>query len=82
LLLQKVIEAVALLKDNPCMIATTIAKKRRIRGRKLVIQKQEKTFPLGSLLKYLTPDRDREQLAIVAGCVRGPVNLVIPFSGI
>jgi len=29
-------------------------------------------FPRGSLLKYLTPERDREQLAILKGCVQGP----------
>jgi len=29
-------------------------------------------FPRGSLLKYLTPERDREQLAILKGCVQHP----------
>lgn len=29
-------------------------------------------FPRGSLLKYLTPERDKEQLAILKGCVQGP----------
>src|SRR5258708_2422803 len=29
-------------------------------------------FPRGSLLKYITPERDKEQLAILKGCVRGP----------
>ena len=29
-------------------------------------------FPRGSLLKYLTPQRDREQLEILKGCVLGP----------
>ena len=43
-----------------------------IRGRKLVPQKSKETFPRGSLLKYLTPERDREQLAILSGCVQGP----------
>ena len=29
-------------------------------------------FPRGSLLKYMTPERDKEQLAILNGCVPGP----------
>ena len=29
-------------------------------------------FPRGSLLKYMTPKRDKEQLAILKGCVQGP----------
>jgi hypothetical protein len=29
-------------------------------------------FPRGSLLKYLTPERDKEQLAILSGCVQTP----------
>jgi len=29
-------------------------------------------FPRGSLVKYLTPERDREQLEILQGCVQGP----------
>jgi AbrB family looped-hinge helix DNA binding protein len=45
-----------------------------IRGRKLVVQRRRSAFPRGSLLKYLTPDRDNEQLAILSGCVRGPVE--------
>ena len=45
-----------------------------IRGRKLVAQKTKETFPRGSLLKYLTPERDKEQLAILASCVQGPVK--------
>jgi bifunctional DNA-binding transcriptional regulator/antitoxin component of YhaV-PrlF toxin-antitoxin module len=45
-----------------------------IRGRKLVAQKPKEAFPRGSLLKYLTPERDKEQLAILAGCVQGPVK--------
>jgi bifunctional DNA-binding transcriptional regulator/antitoxin component of YhaV-PrlF toxin-antitoxin module len=45
-----------------------------IRGRKLVAKKPKGTFPRGSLLKYLTPQRDREQLAILSGCVQGPVE--------
>jgi len=37
----------------------------------------KETFPRGSLMKYLTPKRDKEQLAILKGCVRGqgPVRL-------
>jgi bifunctional DNA-binding transcriptional regulator/antitoxin component of YhaV-PrlF toxin-antitoxin module len=45
-----------------------------IRGRKLVTQKAKEAFPRGSLLKYLTPERDQEQLAILSGCVQGPVE--------
>ena len=44
-----------------------------IRGRKLVAQKPKEAFPRGSLFKYLTPERDKEQLAILSGCVQGPV---------
>ena len=29
-------------------------------------------FPRGSLLKYMTAKRDKEQLAILKGCVEGP----------
>lgn len=29
-------------------------------------------FPRGSLTKYLTPERDKEQSAILKGCVQGP----------
>ena len=45
-----------------------------IRGRKLAAQKSKEAFPRGSLLKYLTPERDKEQLAILSGCVQGPVE--------
>ena len=45
-----------------------------IRGRKLARENPEEAFPRGSLLEYLTPDRDKEQLAILAGCVQGPVK--------
>jgi antitoxin component of MazEF toxin-antitoxin module len=44
---------------------------REIRGRKLVRQKPKEAFPRGSLLKYLTAERDKEQLAILSGCVQG-----------
>ena len=43
-----------------------------IRGRKLVAQKPKEAFPPGSLLKYFTPERDKEELAILTGCVKGP----------
>src|SRR5271155_4535054 len=99
--LQKVLEIMAHLEDNPSMRATKIDKKHRmtlpisicaavglkpndqvewrvedgeIRGRKLVTQKPKEAFPRGSLLKYLTPERDKDQLAILAGCVQGPVK--------
>ncbi len=29
-------------------------------------------FPRGSLLKYITPERNKEELAILKGCVQGP----------
>ena len=45
-----------------------------IRGRKLVPQKAKDAFPRGSLRKYLTPDRDKEQLAILASCVQAPLG--------
>jgi hypothetical protein len=42
-----------------------------IHGRKLEAQKAKETFPPGSLIKYLTHDRDKEQLAILSNCVQG-----------
>jgi bifunctional DNA-binding transcriptional regulator/antitoxin component of YhaV-PrlF toxin-antitoxin module len=41
-----------------------------IRGRKLLPRKTKQEFPRGSLFKYLTPERDKDQLAILAGCVQ------------
>jgi hypothetical protein len=29
-------------------------------------------FPRGSLLKYFTPEKNKEELEILAGCVQGP----------
>ena len=49
-----------------------------IRGRRLVAQKSKEAFPRGSLLKYLTPERDKEQLAILSNCVQGPVESFSP----
>jgi len=43
-----------------------------IRGRRLVAQKSEEAFPPGSLLKYFTLERDKDDLAILSGCVIGP----------
>ncbi len=43
-----------------------------IRGRRLVAQEPKETFPPGSLLKYFTPERDNEELAILSGSVKGP----------
>jgi hypothetical protein len=40
-----------------------------IRGRKLVARKPKEPFPRGSLLRYLTQERDKEQLAILSGCL-------------
>jgi hypothetical protein len=33
---------------------------------------RKERFPKGSLLKYLTPERDREQLEILKNCVQHP----------
>lgn len=38
----------------------------------LVRAERKPAFPRGSLLKYLTPDRDKEQLAILSACVKTP----------
>ena len=40
----------------------------------VLVKKSEpkEPFPRGSLKKYLTKDRDEEQLAILKGCVTGP----------
>jgi hypothetical protein len=35
---------------------------------------RKEMFPPGSLMKYLTPERDKEQLAILSGCVQGPLK--------
>ncbi len=43
-----------------------------IRGRRLVPQKPKEVFPPGSLVKYFTPQRDKDELAILSGCVKGP----------
>ena len=45
-----------------------------IRGRKVGTPETTEAFPPGSLLQYLTPDRDQEQLAILSGCVQGPIE--------
>jgi hypothetical protein len=37
-----------------------------------VAQKTAEAFPPGSLLKYFTPERDKDELAILSGCVKGP----------
>jgi hypothetical protein len=44
-----------------------------IRRRELVAQKPKEAFPPGSLLNYFTPERDKEELAILSGCFKGPV---------
>ena len=38
----------------------------------VVKMNRKERFPRGSLLKYLTPERDKEQLEILKGCVQGP----------
>ena len=45
-----------------------------IRGRKVTPEGDGEAFPAGSLLPYLTAERDDEQLAILSGCVKGPAE--------
>ena len=46
-----------------------------IRGRKVgEAQVETEAFPRGSLVPDLTPERDEEQLAILSGCVKGPIE--------
>ena len=45
-----------------------------IRGRKIGAEEKNEAFPPGSLLAYLTPERDQEQLAIVSACLKGPTE--------
>lgn len=33
---------------------------------------RKELFPPGSLLKYFTPEKNKEELEILAGCVQGP----------
>ena len=40
----------------------------------VVRAERKPAFPRGSLLEYLTPERDKEQLAIVSACVQGPLE--------
>ena len=40
----------------------------------LVKAERKQAFPRGSLLKYLTPERDKEQLAILSACVQAPLE--------
>ncbi len=42
-----------------------------IRGRKLVARKPKPRFPRGSLLKYFTPEKTREEAAIYEATVKG-----------
>jgi hypothetical protein len=37
-----------------------------------VVAEPKPAFPPGSLLKYLTPERDEEVGALLSGCVQGP----------
>ena len=43
-----------------------------IRGRRLAGRKSKEAFPPGSLVKYFTPERDKEELAILSDCAKGP----------
>jgi bifunctional DNA-binding transcriptional regulator/antitoxin component of YhaV-PrlF toxin-antitoxin module len=43
-----------------------------IRGRKLVASKTHPRFPRGSLLKYFTPEKEREEAAIFEATAQGP----------
>jgi len=45
-----------------------------IRGRRLAVQKPREPFPRENLRKYITEQRDKDQLAILASCVQGPVE--------
>jgi hypothetical protein len=40
----------------------------------VVKAERNEAFPRGSLLKYLTPERDKEQLAILSACVQAPLK--------
>jgi hypothetical protein len=40
----------------------------------VVKAERKKAFPRGSLLKYLTPERDKEQLGILSASIQGPVK--------
>ena len=66
---ESVCEAVGL-KPNDLVEWRAVAGE--IRGRLLVPQRAEEVFPRGSLFKCLTPERDKEELAILASCVKGP----------
>jgi bifunctional DNA-binding transcriptional regulator/antitoxin component of YhaV-PrlF toxin-antitoxin module len=45
-----------------------------IRGRKVGAERgSTEVFPPGSLVEYLTLERDEEQLAILSACLTGPV---------
>ncbi|MGD0410230.1 MAG: AbrB/MazE/SpoVT family DNA-binding domain-containing protein [Verrucomicrobiota bacterium] len=65
---ESVCEAVGL---KPCDQVEWRVEAGEIRGCKLGAQKQKEAFPRGSLLKYLTPERDKEQLAILSGSRQG-----------
>jgi bifunctional DNA-binding transcriptional regulator/antitoxin component of YhaV-PrlF toxin-antitoxin module len=45
-----------------------------IRGRKVGSEQAAEVFPVGSLLPFLTAQRDQEQLAIISACVTGPID--------
>jgi hypothetical protein len=38
----------------------------------LIRREVKEKFPPGSLLKYFTAERNKEELAILSGCVQGP----------
>ncbi len=40
----------------------------------VVKAERKEAFPRGSLLKYLTPERDKEQLRILSACVPAPLK--------
>ena len=40
----------------------------------VVKAERKEAFPRGSLLKYLTPERDKEQLGILSACVPAPLK--------
>ena len=38
----------------------------------VVKAERKQAFPRGSLLKYFTPERNKEELERLAGCIQGP----------
>jgi hypothetical protein len=43
-----------------------------IRGRRLPAKESPERFPPGSLVQYMTPERDELETALMSGCMAGP----------